>query len=179
MKLLINDTVVLIDDEDYDKIKDITWYIHCDNRVSCKINGKAQYLHSFILNTNKLIDHIDRNAFNNQKSNLRLATKSQNAMNSKLRVDNTSGIKGVSWKKDKNKWLAYIDFNNKRIFIGYFNNLKDAAKSRIETELKYFKEFANFDLINEICNKYEFDYKNLVIDYKPKTLEELINERER
>jgi hypothetical protein len=110
-----------------------------------------------------------------KKSNLRLATKSQNAMNSKLRINNTSGIKGVSWKKDKNKWLAYIDFNSKRIFIGYFDNLKDAAKSRIKTELEYFKEFSNFDLIKKTCDKYDLDYKNLILNYQPKTLEELLN----
>jgi hypothetical protein len=66
-KLIINKTEILIDNEDYNKIKNIKWYIHCDNRVSCRINGKPKYSHSFILNTKKLIDHIDRNAFNNQK----------------------------------------------------------------------------------------------------------------
>jgi len=83
-------------------------------------------------------------------------------MNSKLRTDNTSGIKGVYWKKGKDKWCAYIDLNCKRKFIGHYDNLEDAAKNRIEAELKYFKEFSNFDLIKDVCNKYDFNYDNII-----------------
>ena len=53
-----------------------------------------------------LIDHIDGNPHNNKFANLRIATSRQNQCNQKIRRDNTSGLKGVSWDSKRNKWLA-------------------------------------------------------------------------
>jgi hypothetical protein len=106
------------------------------------------------MKSNCLIDHIDRNPLNNRKSNLRFANKSTNAMNTKLRSDNSSGIKGVSWNKEKCLWETYINKNKKRIKLGYFKNTKDAALTRINAELEYFGEFANEELINKIKQQY-------------------------
>lgn len=166
---VINNTDITIDEEDWDKIKNIRWYLD-ENRINAKINGEWWKLHNYILNTRQLIDHIDRDGYNNQKSNLRLASKSQNAMNSKLRSDNSSGIKGISWSNEKRKWHAYISVNKKRKFIGYFEDLKEASKSRIEEEIKQFKEFSNFDLIKEVCNKYNFNYEDILHGGHPREL---------
>lgn len=156
----IGDTEITIDEEDWIKISPINWYID-DNRVHGKVNGEWWKLHNFILNSRELIDHKDRNGYNNQKSNLRLATKSENAMNSKLRVDNSSGIKGISWSEEKQKWHAYINLNGKRKFLGYFINIEDAVKVRLKNEIEQFNEFANLDLIKEICLKYNLNYENI------------------
>ena len=55
--------------------------------------------------------------------------------------NNTSGITGVYWKKDRNKWGARIVVNGKCIYLGYFANKEDAIKIRKEAEIKYFGEY--------------------------------------
>lgn len=57
-----------------------------------------------------------------------------------LPKNNTSGHKGVYWKKDKEKWQAYIQVHGKRIHLGYFDKIDDAIKAREEGEELYFKE---------------------------------------
>jgi hypothetical protein len=73
------------------------------------------------------IDHKDTDRSNNRWENLRLAEVSQQAMNRKLRVDNTSGIKGVHWCATTEKWVAQIGLNNKKIMLGRFDDLAAAV----------------------------------------------------
>lgn len=96
----------------------------------------------------KEVDHKDQNGLNNFISNLRICSHKQNIRNQNKHKNNTSGYKGVSWKKDKNKWTAQIRIdNNKRIFLGYFSNKIDAAKAYNNAAIKYHGEFAK---LNEI-----------------------------
>lgn len=89
-----------------------------------------------------LIDHKDGNKINNKWENLRLATKSQNGMNAKLRVDNTSGCKGVYRHKPSGKWHVRIHANNVAYSLGYFATYEEAVAARREAEIKYHGEFA-------------------------------------
>lgn len=127
---------ILVDDEDYDRLVLIGgWYV--DRRgyaVNDKIvNGKRVItdLHR-LLHTPApgfIVDHQDQNKLNNQKSNLRDATKSLNALNSGMQINNTSGYKGVSWSKQANKWRAYINHMGKQIHLGFFTDPKQAGKA--------------------------------------------------
>jgi hypothetical protein len=92
----------------------------------------------------KMVDHIDGNPLENRKAFLRPATQAENGKNAKMRDDNTSGHKGVTWNKDKKKWQAYIHHEGRRIHLGYFTDLEEAAKAYREAAVKYHKEFANF-----------------------------------
>ena len=65
------------------------------------------------------IDHDDGVKSNNRLKNLREATRSQNQFNTGLSVVNTSGFKGVSWDKNRDKFSAKIRLNGKKIFLGY------------------------------------------------------------
>jgi hypothetical protein len=89
------------------------------------------------------IDHIDNNKLNNNVDNLRWATFTENNQNMKLSKNNTSGFKGVSFCKRSNKWQSSITINNKRIYLGYFENKEDAIKARQEASSKYFGEYQN------------------------------------
>ena len=80
------------------------------------------------------IDHIDRNKSNNRINNLRHATHQCNMRNIGLRKDNTSGIKGVSWAKDRDKWHAHIRVNNKTHHLGYFTDFTEAVCHRLAAE---------------------------------------------
>lgn len=90
------------------------------------------------------VDHINRCRSDNRWCNLREATKAENCRNSSKRKDNTSGVKGVSWNKEKSKYRAYIMFDHKQIHLGFFDT-KDAARTAyIEAAKTYHKNFANY-----------------------------------
>ena len=75
-----------------------------------------------------MIDHANNNSFDNRVENLRECLHSQNSQNSRVPKSNTSGVKGVSWCKRKNKWKARIIVDGKEHHIGFFDDLQDAKK---------------------------------------------------
>ena len=94
-------------------------------------------------------DHINHNATDNRKCNLRICTRSENLANSKLRGYNISRYKGVT--NIDNYWIAYGTCNYKSYYIGKFSTLEEAIKSRRKWELKYQKEFA-YDKRKDVVN---------------------------
>ena len=54
---------------------------------------------------------------------------------------NTSGVRGVSWSKQKQDWEAYIKFKGVHYHLGHFKRLEDAAKARARAEEDYFQKF--------------------------------------
>ena len=88
------------------------------------------------------IDHIDRNRGNNNITNLRWCTRSENQMNTRKPNTNTSGYRGVSYDKSKNKWKSSIMINGKPIHLGYFDDPFDAHKIYKNTARKHFGDFA-------------------------------------
>ncbi len=81
------------------------------------INKKSYAIHRIIyqminnielLPSDKVIDHIDGNPYNNNISNLRLITQSQNSKNTSGHKDNKLGIKGITYNKARKKYQAQI-----------------------------------------------------------------------
>lgn len=135
--------------EDYDKIKDYCWLKNKYGYISTTVHkseGKVYILmHRLITNCpdDLIVDHINHNKIDNRKSsNLRICTHSQNSMNRGLKLNNTSGITGISFEKDRNKYKAYITINGRLKNIGRFDNIEDAIKARKEAEEKYYGEFS-------------------------------------
>jgi len=98
-------------------------------------------LHKGYLTKGKCIDHIDNNPLNNNPKNLRESTDSENAHNSKLPKNNTSGHKGVSWFAPYSKWIVRIKKNSKEHFFGYYEKLEDAIKVAIAARKKLHGDF--------------------------------------
>ncbi len=133
------------DMNDYDKIKDYCWS-ECKSKNYSRVRAydkdtkKTIFVH--YITADRYYDHIDRNPFNNRKYNLRKATLSENNRNHNLRRNNKYGITGIYWYESRSKWSAYIEVNSKRKHLGYFKEKEDAIKARLESEAKYFGEFA-------------------------------------
>ena len=141
----------LVDDRDFVKLNKYKWQaeVQPDTVYAMRrprIDGKSVTIkmHRQIMNTPKGIDtdHRDRNGLNNQRYNLRKCTRTQNNANSKKRINNTSGIKGVCWDKNNNKWFAQIQLHGKMIFLGRYTDKKKAAAAYAAAARKYFKKFA-------------------------------------
>lgn len=133
------------DMDDYDKIKDICWCESIRDGFSM-LKGrdistkKVVSMHAF-LGCGKY-DHIDRNELNNRRYNLRPATHKENSRNHSVSKRNSSGIVGVTWRTERNKWVAYICVDNETKYLGLYSNKDDAIVARLKAENEYFKEFA-------------------------------------
>lgn len=136
------------DKEDFDKIKEYCWSIDTEGYVIANtdfINKKHSTIkmHRLVMNCPPLykVDHINHNKYDNRKQELRICTNQQNCMNRKIQCNNTSGTPGVNYNKELKKWIARIWFNNKTIYLGYFDNKEDAIIKRKEAEDYYYKNF--------------------------------------
>lgn len=97
------------------------------------------------------IDHINGDKTDNRLDNLRLADRSQNCRNAGIRKDNTSGFKGVTFRRSTGKWISQIAADGRRIHIGVFHSAVDAAKAYDARAAELFGPFArlNFPSNNE------------------------------
>jgi hypothetical protein len=143
--------VSVVDDADFPLVSLYGWHA----RISCGIwyavsTSRPQVrMHRLILGfPDSLIDHRDRDGLNNRRSNLRLATNSQNMMNRIKRVAGTSKFKGVC-RVLSGKWQARITINHRRTVIGRFQNERDAAWCYDFAALGLFGDFARTNFINE------------------------------
>ena len=128
---------------DLEMISKYRWCLSEHGYCYAKVDGKQIYMHRLIMNAkqDEIIDHITRNKLDNRRSNLRSCTKSQNSINKKLPCNNKSGYVGVSYRNDRNRWIANIKVNKKTIRLGSYNSKEEAISARKEAEMKYFGEF--------------------------------------
>ncbi len=96
---------------------------------------------TFLSNPDNLpvVDHKNRIRTDNRLSNLRWVTYRQNNLNSNIRKDNTSGIKGIRYRKERKCWIAYIYLENKKQLQKNFKTKEEAINWRLEMEKKYYK----------------------------------------
>ena len=91
------------------------------------------------------VDHLDGDGLNNQRSNLRVCTDSQNGANRGKQKNNKSGYKGVHWNKKTKKWAAQIQYHKKVLNLGYYSDIIEAAKAYDKKALELFGEFARLN----------------------------------
>ena len=157
MEIIINspkhgEFKVLIDAEDFYKVKDFKWYINMDK------NGKIFYvvhsknkrkikIHRIITDCpdGKVVDHINGDQLDNRKINLRICSIKENSRNKKdiYRKSSTSSYyRGVVYMPKLKNYQAGIKVDNKKIHLGYFKNQDQAAIAYNIAAVKYFGEFA-------------------------------------
>ena len=93
-----------------------------------------------------VVDHRNLNGLDNQRSNLRIATHSQNGCNIKTsKAACSSQYRGVAWYKQTKRWRASIQSQGKSIALSYFDSEIDAARAYDKAALEYHKEFARLN----------------------------------
>ena len=83
------------------------------------------------------IDHINGCRDDNRLENLRAVDRSGNQHNAAIRKDNTSGCKGVDFRRRTGRWVARLQLQGSRKFIGSFDSLDDAVAARREAAKLY------------------------------------------
>ena len=133
----------LIDTNQLDKALKYNWYVGARGfvRTASRKAGRVM-LHRYLLDTKEQVDHINRDRTDNRLCNLRICTTQENNRNRLGWKQSTSGVKGVTWCKDKKKWRARIGVDGKRISLGYFNTREEAAQAYDEKAVEIFGEYA-------------------------------------
>lgn len=89
------------------------------------------------------VDHIDNVRTNNNVSNLRYASFTENCQNQSIKKSNTSGVKGVRFDERYGMWKAQITIDGIRIGLGLFNTIEEAKQARIKRANQAFGIYVN------------------------------------
>lgn len=133
--------VALVDDEDYERVMQVKWYaLTAPGRPTRAHNRKMGLMHRFILRTELDVGHKDLNLLNNQKHNLRPATKQQNAHNRPVHKNNKSGLKGAF--KHHGRWKSEIRSRGVTYKLGVFESAQEAHEAYTAAAKRLNGEFA-------------------------------------
>lgn len=158
-EITLNDGMItFVDDEDVD-LAQLGWYARTDKggriAVARTINRKDalynQWMHRVILErklgralvASELSDHIDSNALNNRRENLRVATYAQNSANRKRNAKHSTGFKGVLRNGYKNPERAFRA-TCAGVVLGYYPTAEEAHAAYCKAARERWGEFANF-----------------------------------
>lgn len=142
----------IVDDEDYEYLNQWKWCaslrygnFYAVRNSRNKITKKVDLLmmHNIIMKPEKglFVDHINHKTLDNRKSELRIATNSQNSMN-RSKTHGKSKYKGVYYNTQKQKWIASITINEKKMYLVATKIEEDAAIYYNVAAQLIYKDFA-------------------------------------
>jgi len=148
----------IVDEEDFDRLSQFKWYAFkrpntfYARRVvgySSKWQSIYELMQHTVLRSRAMNDHKDRNGLNNCKDNLRPCTIVQNAGNSGMRPNNSSGFKGVSdsGRRTGRKWIVYLRGAG-RTPVGYVGSFADPVEAAKAYDVAARKKYGEFAVLN-------------------------------
>lgn len=134
----------IIDKEDLQVVICQKWCLTTTGYAKCgKIDRTlSEFLMGVKTSWSVVIDHINQNKLDYRRRNLRVCDKSQNALNSKIHIDNTSGNSGVSWDSTRKKWAVQLRIGKVLILNKRFDTKEEAIYARKMAFEKYVTENA-------------------------------------
>lgn len=145
--------VALVDEDDFERLSAFKWCAtrhrqrwYAVRRATRVEGGMIVRMHRQVLDapSGLDVDHIDGDGLNNRRSNLRVATRLENARNQVCRRGGTSTFKGVS-RSGTRRWRATIRLATGRLHLGYFDSEEDAAKTYDVAAREHFGSFASLN----------------------------------
>lgn len=141
--------VAHIDDEDWPLIARHQWYASSPTKsglvyaVTSVPGGKLRMHRLITAATPEIdVDHRDGNGLHNWRDNLRSSTRAQNLANGRLRINNSSGFKGVTPPNRWGRYRALIFVDYKQIHLGMFDSAELAARAYDDAARRHFGYFA-------------------------------------
>ena len=146
----LNGYIILVDDEDGYLLRQWNWYIHKTKHTFYvrgypigNRKGGLFYMHKIILGNVGEVDHENGNGLDNRRSNIRIATRSQNNANRYTVQSRSSQSKGVHWESSTGRWRAEITKDGVRYRLGRFNSQEEAAIAYHRKAQELFSEFGH------------------------------------
>ena len=165
---LDNGKIMLCDDNDYLLFKHMkictnygdgkpkyarTWSFIRSKEKGKKGNNKCVLIHKLLIKCppGMVIDHINRNGFDNRRENLRVVSQKENSRNQGLHKLQKNGFKGIRKRPSKHQeiWQAFIMVDYKQINLGYYKTKEEAARARDIGTLKYHGPYGHLNFPRE------------------------------
>lgn len=143
-----------MDNADLALIGGFAWRRIGNGYVQAQRSKLYVYMHRLIAGAgpDELVDHMNGDRLDNRMCNLRIATSSQNGANrtgDRRKLGTSSGYKGVSWDKQRRKWVASIHIHGKTVALGRYEVEADAARAYNDKALATWGEFARLNEVEE------------------------------
>ena len=131
----------IVSPEDYERLSQCKWHAARHQRVFYAQTGTGRkgvrkkclvMMHRAVMGVedDRVVDHQNHNGLDNRRTNLRIATWTENCWNKrKTSIKSSSQYKGVMWDKRRSKWQTMMGYNGKKIFVGYFDDEETAARA--------------------------------------------------
>ena len=125
------------------KAGNVAGHVRSDGYVAVSLNDKSYLAHrlAWLLYHGQWpedgLDHISHDKTDNRIKNLREATLTVNQRNRPLNSNNTSGVCGVCWDKQANKWQSRIYLDSRNVHLGFFDDFDEAVAARQAANKQY------------------------------------------
>lgn len=134
---------ILIDLQDFEKVIKHSWCITKSGYAVANIGGIVTPLHRYILSpsTTQIIDHINGNKLDNQRSNLRICDNKSNVRNSRLSKNSSMPYPGIRVTKG-GRFKTRITVNRVEKSLGTYATFEEALQARQKAEIQFFGDYA-------------------------------------
>ena len=139
-----------VDAEDYEWLSQWTWHLHNGYAVRRR-NNKVINMHREITQAPKgmEVDHKNRNKLDNTRENLHVCTHAENAQNRRKPRNTSSRFWGVSYIKDRAKYMAFVCYKGEVVSCGCFTDQIEAARARDCKAVELFGDEAQVNFPEE------------------------------